>query len=76
MKNIKNFYNAKVTEKTFDFLFRILYDRADEYLSQESIAGMILILADYQNRAAFVNDAEINIMAALVELMTSCKFIG
>lgn len=57
-------------------LFRILYDRADEYLSQESIAGMILILADYQNRAAFVNDAEINIMAALVELMTSCKFIG
>ena len=34
------------------------------------------VLADYQNRAAFVNDAEINIMAALVELMTSCKFIG
>ena len=57
-------------------LFRVLYDRADDYLVQDSIAGMIIILADYQHRAAFVNDAEINIMAALVELMTSCKFKG
>ena len=57
-------------------LFRVLYDRANDYLVQDSIAGMIIILADYQHRAAFVNDAEINIMAALVELMTSCKFKG
>ena len=30
-KNIKSFYAAKGTEKTYDFLFRILYDTAIEF---------------------------------------------
>ena len=30
-KNIKSFYSAKGTEKTYDFLFRILYDTAVEF---------------------------------------------
>ena len=31
MKNIKGFYRAKGTEKTYDFLFRILYDTSVEF---------------------------------------------
>ena len=31
MKNIKSFYRAKGTEKSFEFLFRILYDTAVEF---------------------------------------------
>jgi hypothetical protein len=35
---------------------------------------MIIILADYQYKAAFVADHELNIMAALTEIMAQCKF--
>jgi hypothetical protein len=35
---------------------------------------MVLILADYQYKAAFVADHELNIMAALTEIMAQCKF--
>jgi hypothetical protein len=31
VKNIRSFYKAKGTEKTYDFLFRILYDTAVEF---------------------------------------------
>ncbi len=55
-------------------LFRSLYDKATEYMEPSSIPQMVLILADYQYKAAFVADHELNSMAALTELMTSCKF--
>lgn len=55
-------------------LFRSLYDKASEYMEPSSIPQMVLILADYQYKAAFVADHELNSMAALTELMTSCKF--
>jgi hypothetical protein len=35
---------------------------------------MVLILADYQHKAAFVADKELNIVACLTELMGSLKF--
>ena len=55
-------------------LFRQLYDKSVDYLEQSSIPQLILILADYQHRAAFVADPEINVMACMVEIMSSCKF--
>jgi hypothetical protein len=33
-----------------------------------------LILADYQYKAAFVADQEINTVACLTELMVNCEF--
>jgi hypothetical protein len=39
-----------------------------------SIPPLVLILADYQYKAAFVADHELNIMAALTEVMAQCKF--
>jgi hypothetical protein len=39
-----------------------------------TIPQLVLVLADYQYKAAFVADQEINIMAALTEVMANCKF--
>ena len=55
-------------------LFRMLYDKAVEYVDTSSIPQMILIIAEYQYRAAFVSDREINTMAALTEIMSQVKF--
>jgi len=55
-------------------LFRKLYDNAVTYLDQSSIPQLVLILAEYQYKAAFVADREINTMAALTEIMGQLKF--
>lgn len=55
-------------------LFRELYDASVNYMVAESIPQLVLILADYQYKAAFVADHELNIMAALTEVMANCKF--
>ncbi len=55
-------------------LFRKLYDKAIDYIELGSIPQLVLILADYQYKAAFVADREINTMAALTEIMSQLKF--
>ena len=55
-------------------LYRALYDRAADVLEAASIPQLVLILAEYQYKAAFVADREINTMAALTEIMSSAKF--
>jgi DNA polymerase III delta prime subunit len=55
-------------------LFRAIYDGLYENLTPSSIPQAILILAEYQYKAAFVADQEINTAACVVELMMSCEF--
>jgi DNA polymerase III delta prime subunit len=55
-------------------LFRKLYDKANDIVETQSIPELVLILADYQYKAAFVADKEINNMAALTEIMAQIKF--
>jgi DNA polymerase III delta prime subunit len=55
-------------------LFRELYDNSVNYFEPNSIPLLIMILAEYQYKAAFVADQEINNMAAMTEIMTNCKF--
>ena len=55
-------------------LFRELYDTSATHMEAGSIPQLVLILADYQYKAAFVADHELNIMAALTEVMANCKF--
>lgn len=55
-------------------LFRKFYDKATDTLDQGSIPQLVLILAEYQYKAAFVADREINTMAALTEIMAQLKF--
>jgi DNA polymerase III delta prime subunit len=56
------------------FLFRELYNSSVQHMEQNSIPQLVLILADYQYKSAFVADHELNIMAALTEIMAQCKF--
>jgi len=55
-------------------LFRKIYDGLHDYVAPSSIPQAILILADYQHKAAFVADQEINLTACIVELMMECEF--
>ena len=54
--------------------FRKIYDSLYDNLKPQSIPQAVVILADYQYKAAFVADAEINTVACLTELMISCEF--
>lgn len=56
-------------------LFRKLYDALYDVLKPTSIPQAVLILADYQYKAAFVADQEINTVACLTELMVNCEFV-
>ena len=55
-------------------LLRRVYDSAFDYLSPQSIPAAVLVIAKYQYQCAFVADQEINLLAALTELMVECEF--
>ena len=55
-------------------IFRMVYDGLYDTLEAGSIPQAILILADYQYKAAFSADHEINLAACMVQLMMECKF--
>ena len=55
-------------------LFKELYDNAVDFIEPSTIHFLVLILADYQYKAAFVADHELNTVAAMVEVMMQCKF--
>lgn len=54
--------------------FRTLYDLLSEQLKPSSIPQLVLTLADYQYKAAFVADPEINLAACLAEIMVQAEF--
>ncbi len=53
-------------------IFRKLYDTLMTDVVQ--VPQLVLLLADYQYKAAFVADAEINLVACLTEIMAACEF--
>ena len=55
-------------------LLRRVYDALYEVLDGPSIAAAVLIVSKYQYQAAFVADQEINLLAALTEIMVECTF--
>lgn len=63
--------NNDIDTTTF---FRRLYDSASQYMKSESIPMLVMTIADYQYKAAFVADHEINILACLTELMAEGEF--
>jgi DNA polymerase III delta prime subunit len=56
-------------------LFRKIYDSMYDVMKPQSIPQAVLILADYQYKAAFVADHEINTVACLTEIMVNCEFV-
>ena len=55
-------------------IFRAIYDRMYDKLEPSSIPQLVLILADYQYKNAFVADHELNVVACLTEVMANVKF--
>tara|TARA_B100001778_G_C18557243_1_gene615982 strand:+ start:484 stop:1419 length:936 start_codon:yes stop_codon:yes gene_type:complete len=55
-------------------IYRRIYDALYDYLSPSTIPHAVVILGDYQYKAAFVADQEINLLACLTELMGVVKF--
>ena len=55
-------------------IFRGLYDNMNEYVQSQSVPQLVLILADYQYKDAFVADHELNIVACMTEIMAQVDF--
>ena len=55
-------------------IFRKIYDSMNEYIVPQSIPQLVLILADYQYKNAFVADHELNVVACMTEVMANVEF--
>ena len=55
-------------------IFRGVYDRMYDKLKPQSIPQLVLILADYQYKNAFVADHELNVVACMTEIMANVEF--
>ena len=55
-------------------ILRTVYDSLYDSLAPTSIPQAVLIIAKYQYQSAFVADQEINLLAALTEIMVECTF--
>jgi DNA polymerase III delta prime subunit len=55
-------------------LLRRIYDQLYDSLVPNTIPAAVLIIAKYQYQIAFVADQEINLLAALTEIMVECEF--
>ena len=53
-------------------IFRFIFDSLVPEIS--TVPQMVLLIADYQYKSAFVADQEINLIACLTEIMASVKF--
>ena len=62
------------SDNDFSSLFRKVFNALEHELEGQSIPAAVLIIADYQYKAAFSMDDEINFVACLTELMSECKF--
>ena len=55
-------------------IFRAIYDRMSDKVTPQSIPQLVLLLADYQYKNAFVADHELNVVACLTEVMSDVQF--
>lgn len=59
------------SEKVFDYFFT----NADKFVVPNTIPQLVLATADYQYKASFVANKEINLTAYLTEIMANCEFL-
>ena len=55
-------------------IFRGVYDQMADQVKPQSIPQLVLILADYQYKNAFVADHELNVVACMTEIMANVEF--
>ena len=55
-------------------IFRAVYDKMADHLQPQSIPQVVIILADYQYKNAFVADHEMNVVACMTEIMAGAEW--
>jgi len=55
-------------------IYRMIYDNMLEYVEPSYIPQLVLVIAEYQYKNAFVADHEINTVACLTEIMAQGQF--
>ena len=55
-------------------IYRKVYDSMSDFLQPQSIPQVVLILADYQYKNAFVADHELNTVACMTEIMAGAEW--
>ena len=55
-------------------IFRKIYDSMYDYMKPGCIPNVVVTLADYQYKNAFVADHELNVVACMTELMVNAEF--
>ena len=55
-------------------IFRVLYDTLYDRIDSSTVPHLVLVLADYSYKSAFVADQEINLLACMIEIMQQVKF--
>jgi replication factor C small subunit len=51
-----------------------VFNALEKKLVPQSIPAAVLVIADYQYKASFAMDSEVNFIACLTEIMSECKF--
>ena len=55
-------------------IFRAIFDRMVDKVQPHSVPRVVLILAEYQYKNAFVADHELNMVACMTEIMANAEF--
>ena len=56
-------------------LLRKLYDNSSTLFKASTVPAIVLTIADYQYKSAFVADQEVNLVACLTQIMAEAEFI-
>ena len=57
-----------------NMIFRKIYEGLSANLTGRTVPQLVLILAEYQYKSAFVADQEINLLACMTQIMLECEF--
>ena len=72
-KNMRQWVSNNIDTDS-SYIFRGIYDNMTDHIAPQGIPQVILILADYQYKNAFVADHELNVVACLTEIMANVEF--
>lgn len=61
-------------DNDFHVVSRAIYDRMNEYVDPRSIPDLVMLLAQYDYKHAFVVDKEVNLVAMLTDIMGTVQF--
>lgn len=62
------------TSVEFHTLAKVMFDRSYDFVKNDSVASLVILLGEYQHKAALVVDQEINMAAFLAQAMNEVEY--